>query len=102
MAGGSSRIGFLNPGVDGSEAGIRYTPARKEQEVHLSPEAERVRLYRGGCDEGVFWERVFGNSWSEHVADAAFDHPAILFTMTDRPALQALGLSRREQTASCE
>jgi gentisate 1,2-dioxygenase len=41
-------------------------------------------------------------AWSEHVADAAFDHPAILFTMTDRPALQALGLYRREQTASRE
>lgn len=36
-------------------------------------------------------------AWSEHVADHGPDaRPALLFTMTDRPALQALGLYRSE------
>ena len=54
IVGGSSRSAFLNPQVDGSEARVRYTPGRKEQEAHLSAEAEGARLYIGGCDEGEF------------------------------------------------
>jgi gentisate 1,2-dioxygenase len=37
-------------------------------------------------------------AWAEHMAERSpNEEPAILFTMTDRPALQALGLYRREE-----
>ena len=36
-------------------------------------------------------------TWYEHHADASFDQPTLLFAMTDRPTLQALGLYRIEQ-----
>jgi gentisate 1,2-dioxygenase len=41
--------------------------------------------------------------WFEHLADPDPDaQPAVLFTMTDRPALQALGLYRCEEASACK
>lgn len=58
--------------------------------------------------ERFSWERgdvlaVPSWAWVEHVADHGSDaQPTVLFIMTDRPALQALGLYRKEQAPAIE
>src|SRR5262249_14534383 len=109
---GAIEMDFINPLTGGSvmptascgmlrmEPGASTTRRREVASMIIQVFTGRGHSIIGG--EVFSWEQgdvlaLPSWTWYEHHADASIDRPTILFAMTDRPTLQALGLYRVEQ-----
>ena len=98
---GGAVLPTMSCGIMLLEAGVARAQCREvDSTILLVFRGQGYSVING---ERFSWEQgdvvaVPSWAWAEHVAERSpNEKPAILFTMTERPALQALGLYRREE-----